>query len=511
MAFKFWNAPAPPKLGYALHDYVGAVQESGAAMSTGPALLAEIMRQNRELRAKQEMQASEQGFEAQKQRDYLAGLLAHAQYTQGQEAERQKSEQEFRAKESTKQDDAMLRREKAQEAGQTFREMFRQSAETGRALQSQKAMDERQAAMQSAYMDRLDKQEEGRDKRAQMRSTTDLAQTGLQVFSRALGSGRSGSSRSASAQRYGSELSALDAANLQLKAREQAAKELGDPAGSTSKVDPKVLDERADAIFRRAAGLPPAPKEQVNLDEVKATVQGMAAQGKSEAEIEKYLQSKGYSLDHPLPESAPAQAPAAEAPVAPPAGAPQGPGAPRMSLYDAAREAGPIQLPLPPSPDDPATPDSGPSVLDAPDYFGQKYNMRTWAHRPRGFMPPDEAQGAVWGQVEGLEDLQSSRGAGRQEWETQRADAKIAALYQMVQQYRSKYGELPPDLALGVQSMIPSASSEMPSPHIEDLLPLMGMNLQQLNALSRQAKYKKLSEARRQWEGRSSNPALKSP
>ena len=81
----------------------------------------------------------------------------------------------------------------------------------------------------------------------------------------------------------------------------------------------------------------------------------------------------------------------------------------------------------------------------------------------------------------------------------------------MVQQYRSKYGELPPDLALGVQSMIPSASSEMPSPHIEDLLPLMGMNLQQLNALSRQAKYKKLSEARRQWEGRSSNPALKSP
>ena len=83
MAFKFWNAPAPPGLGYALHDYVGAVQESGAAMSTGPALLAEIMRQNRELRAKQEMQASEQGFEAQKQRDYLAGPLprdeAHAE------------------------------------------------------------------------------------------------------------------------------------------------------------------------------------------------------------------------------------------------------------------------------------------------------------------------------------------------------------------------------------------------------------------------------------------------
>ena len=41
MAFKFWNAPAPPGLGYALHDYVGAVQESGAAMSTGPALLAD--------------------------------------------------------------------------------------------------------------------------------------------------------------------------------------------------------------------------------------------------------------------------------------------------------------------------------------------------------------------------------------------------------------------------------------------------------------------------------------
>lgn len=416
MAFKFWNAPAPPGLGYALHDYVGAVQESGAAMSTGPALLAEIMRQNRELRAKQEMQASEQGFEAQKQRDYLSGLLAHAQYTQGQEAERQKSEQEFRAKESTKQDDAMLRREKAQEAGQTFREMFRQSAETGRALQSQKAMDERQAAMQSAYMDRLDKSEEGRDRRAQMRSTTDLAQTGLQVFNRALGSGRSGSSQGARSDRYGQGLSALDAANLRLKAREQAAKELGGAGGDVSKVDPKALDDREEAIYRRSAGLPPPDKEPVNLDEVKATVQGMAAQGKSEAEIEKYLQSKGYSLDHPLPESAPAQAPAAEAPAAPAAGAPQGPGAPRMSLYDAAREAGPMQFPLPPSPDDPMQPDFAP-----------------------------EGMGGMGGES-----------------------------------------------VLNPQE-----------PSIEDLLPLMGMNLNQLNALSEAAQFAKLRSARKAYAQRS--------
>lgn len=416
MAFKFWNAPAPPGLGYALHDYVGAVQESGAAMSTGPALLAEIMRQNRELRAKQEMQASEQGFEAQKQRDYLAGLLAHAQYTQGQEAERQKSEQEFRAKESTKQDDAMLRREKAQEAGQTFREMFRQSAETGRALQSQKAMDERQAAMQSAYMDRLDKSEEGRDRRAQMRSTTDLAQTGLQVFNRALGSGRSGSSQGARSDRYGQGLSALDAANLRLKAREQAAKELGGAGGDVSKVDPKALDDREEAIYRRSAGLPPPDKEPVNLDEVKATVQGMAAQGKSDEEIQKYLESKGYSLDHPLPDSAQPQAP--QTPVQPvaPVGAQQGPQAPRMSLYDAAREAGPMQFPLPPSPDDP--------------------------------MQPDFAAGGGGGMDAG--------------------------------------GVFAPQ-----------------EPSIEDLLPLMGMNLNQLNALSEAAQFAKLRSARKAYAQRS--------
>lgn len=287
MAFRYFTASPGSGAGYELHDWFTAVRDSGEARGRGVQLVTEILKQNRDQRAREVMQQIQNDHESQKQRDYLSGLLTHAQFTQAAETAR-----------DTARDKAMIEREQLQQSGMMEREMEQSGSAMARARLAEQQADERLASQEKRADARLESQEKRADARVQEQQKTERMKLASGLFSDLFKRGRSGAARTGAVEPD-------EVLKARQSAYESAVKRFTDRDGNITGT-PEQIREEAERAWRFATG--EKEPELDPLEEASRMIKG----GSTPQQVDAFLRSKGIDPNAPLggaPAGAPEQPP----------------------------------------------------------------------------------------------------------------------------------------------------------------------------------------------------------